>query len=210
MLAKAEEKLKSYIKEKRVTELKPCHLPDIPFSDSSFDAVSIVQVLHHLDKPFEGFPNAKKTIAEVFRVLKPGGALLIDFCTHDQLRYGSWYANLLPRAVEKNCDILLPSGELLSSLQETGFVLPTSIVCPWDTILAPEIYLDRDGPFKKGWRSMDSLWKLAEIEGELESALDSLREKKEFGMLDEWFDKIENKRKEIGSKTGLFVQKPMS
>lgn len=208
MLSKAEEKLKPYIVEKRVAALKCCRLPEVPFADSSFDAVSIIQVLHYLDKPFEGFPNTKKSISEMYRVLKPGGVLLIDFCTHDQLRYGSWYANLLLRAVERKCDALIPIAELLKFLEELGFLKPTTVVCPWETFLTPELYFDKTGPFKQSWRSLDSLWKLAEIEGELDAALKSLREKEQFGMLDEWFEQVEKKRKELGAKIGLFVQKP--
>jgi len=210
MLAKAEEKLKPYIMEKKVTELKICRLPDIPFPDSSFDVVSIIQVLHHLDKPYDGFPNAKKVITEAFRVLKPGGVFLIDHCSHEQLRYGAWYANLLPRAVEKNCDLLMPIGEMLSFAEEKGFLNASRVVSPWETILVPEVYLNKDGPFKEEWRSMDSLWKLADIEGEVDAALKSLTEKKEFGMLDEWFEQVEKKRKEVGAKTGILLQKPLN
>lgn len=39
---------------------------DIPFSDNSFDAVVIADVLEHIDKP-------EKAIKEVNRILKPGG-----------------------------------------------------------------------------------------------------------------------------------------
>ena len=209
MLAKAEEKLKPYIVEKKVTELKICRLPDIPFPDSSFDVLCLIQVLHHLDKPYEGFPNAKKVIAEAFRVLKPGGVFLIEQCSHEQQRYGAWYANLLPRTVEKICDLLIPIGEMLSFAEEKGFLIASRIVSPWDTMLVPEVYLDRDGPFKEEWRSMVSLWKLADIEGELDSALKSLTEKKEFGILDDWFEQVEKKRKEVGAKTGILLQKPL-
>lgn len=208
MLSKAEKKLQSYINENRVSELKCSHLPIIPFEESSFDVVAFIQVLHHLDKPYEGFPNLRKCIAEAKRVLKPGGVLVIDFCTHDQLRYGMWYRNLLPRSVEKNCERNMSKEELLSLLEEAGFEKAATIVCPWETILKPEKYFNKDGPLEDEWRLMDSVWKLAEMEGELDAALKSLNEKKVFGMFDDWFEQAERKRKEVGAKTGLFVQKP--
>ena len=38
----------------------------LPFQDASFDGVSLCNIVHH-------FPNPRKLIAEVHRVLKPGG-----------------------------------------------------------------------------------------------------------------------------------------
>ncbi len=43
---------------------------NIPFPDSTFDVVTILMTIHHMDKP-EG------TLKEVFRVLKKGGKLII-------------------------------------------------------------------------------------------------------------------------------------
>lgn len=208
MLSKAQEKLGAHVADGSVGKFKCSQLPDLPFADSCFDAVSFIQVLHHLDKPFEGYPNLKKSIAEAFRVLKPGGVLLIDFSTHDQLRYGMWYMNLLPRSAERNCENYMPKEELLAFLQDSGFEKASTIVCPWEPLLKPEKYFCKDGPFHQEWRRMDSVWKLAEREGELEAALKSLNEKKQFGIFDDWFEQVEKKRKEVGTNTGLFVQKP--
>ena len=40
------------------------------------------------------------------------------------------------------------------------------------------------------------------------SALKSLKEKKDFDMLDDWFEQVEQKRKNVGKSTCIFVQKP--
>lgn len=49
----------------------------LPFGDSSFDAITVHQVLHYADRP-------RAAIAEAARVLKPGGRLVIaDFAPHD-------------------------------------------------------------------------------------------------------------------------------
>jgi ubiquinone/menaquinone biosynthesis C-methylase UbiE len=42
----------------------------LPFGDAQFDKVVMVDTIHHLEIP-------ERTLAEVFRVLKPGGVLLI-------------------------------------------------------------------------------------------------------------------------------------
>jgi len=48
----------------------------LPFADSSFDAITVHQVLHYADRP-------RAAIAEAARVLKPGGRLVIaDFAPH--------------------------------------------------------------------------------------------------------------------------------
>lgn len=44
----------------------------LPFKDSSFDCVSSMGVLHHT-------PETEKAIGEVYRVLKPGGRLILMF-----------------------------------------------------------------------------------------------------------------------------------
>jgi ubiquinone/menaquinone biosynthesis C-methylase UbiE len=47
------------------------HVEYLPFPDESFDRVLVVDALHH-------FCNQRESIAELVRVLKPGGRLLIE------------------------------------------------------------------------------------------------------------------------------------
>jgi len=47
MLERAKQKVKGYVNE--VREIKQHFLPTMPFEDESFDVVTLVQVLHHLD-----------------------------------------------------------------------------------------------------------------------------------------------------------------
>ena len=208
MLAKAREKLVPYLMQKRMDDIKWGELPTMPFPDSSFDVIALIQVLQHLDKPFEGFWNAKTTLTEALRVLKPGGVIVINHCSHDQLRYGAWYYNLIPHTVEKLCDHYIPHTELLSFLEQLGYENALSVVSPWEIVYPQDKYFNKEGPFDETWRKMDPTWKLADLEGELESALKSLKEKKDFDMLDDWFEQVEQKRKNVGKSTCIFVQKP--
>ena len=50
-------------------ELKEASAYDIPWPDNYFDAVSVAFVLRNID-------NQKKALAEIYRVLKPGGRLV--------------------------------------------------------------------------------------------------------------------------------------
>lgn len=62
-------------------ELKRGAVEALPLDDGSLDAALVVLVLHHLAEP-------AKALAEVARVLKPGGrALVLDMQPHDRTEY---------------------------------------------------------------------------------------------------------------------------
>jgi 2-polyprenyl-3-methyl-5-hydroxy-6-metoxy-1,4-benzoquinol methylase len=47
-------------------------LPDLPFFDESVDVVTLVEILEHLPAP-----EVRASLAEVFRLLRPGGTLIL-------------------------------------------------------------------------------------------------------------------------------------
>jgi ubiquinone/menaquinone biosynthesis C-methylase UbiE len=47
---------------------------DLPFEDNCFDVVISIAVIHHLSTP----ERRKKAVQEMFRVLKPGGRILLE------------------------------------------------------------------------------------------------------------------------------------
>jgi len=75
-LCDSSEKLLSLAKEKladfKKIFFKKDFLPKLSFSDSFFDVVVMVRVIHH-------FRDSKKIIKELDRVLKPGGFLILEF-----------------------------------------------------------------------------------------------------------------------------------
>ena len=62
-------------------ELRRGELEELPIDDAALDAATLVLVLHHVPQP-------ERAIAEVARVLKPGGRLVIvDMLPHDREAY---------------------------------------------------------------------------------------------------------------------------
>jgi ubiquinone/menaquinone biosynthesis C-methylase UbiE len=54
----------------------------IPFKESVFDCIYCFGVLHHI-------PEVEKDLAEIKRILKPGGQVMAMLYNRDSLLYGS-------------------------------------------------------------------------------------------------------------------------
>jgi ubiquinone/menaquinone biosynthesis C-methylase UbiE len=80
----------------------------LPFADDSFDAVLCYDVLEHVHDP-------ETTLAEIYRVLKPGGLFLTVFPPyfHPKGAHLDGYASRLPYA-----NVLFPSKVLLRAIDE--------------------------------------------------------------------------------------------
>ena len=50
--------------------------PKLPFDDASFDVITIVHVIEHVNDPVA-------TLKEIYRILKPGGTLVLETPTYD-------------------------------------------------------------------------------------------------------------------------------
>jgi SAM-dependent methyltransferase len=84
---------------------------DLPFDDGSFDHVTSLAAFHYYSDP-------AKALAEIKRVLKPGGKLVIKSVNRDNLYTLRTGAKLDPSS--KN---LYTMGELVQFVQEKGFVV---------------------------------------------------------------------------------------
>lgn len=80
----------------------------LPFANDSFDAVFCYDVFEHLQDP-------ERTLAEIYRVLKPGGLLLTVFPPyfHPRGAHLDGYVSRLPYA-----SVLFPSKILLTAIDE--------------------------------------------------------------------------------------------
>ena len=169
----------------------------LPFEDSCFDAVMVNQVLHHLpDSPDNGRPMLRRVLGELARVVRPGGAAVINTCSHEQLRCGWWHASLVPDAIETMCRRHADTEVLTTLLAEAGFA-PRGRFVPSDAVMQGDAYFDGRGPLDPAWRRGDSLWSVVS-DSELESALDRIRALDAAGTLDAFVAEQDRRRPSVG------------
>lgn len=174
MLAKAKEKLIDKQLTDRVQVLKGSML-GMTLNDSEYDAVLFNQVLHHLDPPGdERFSGYEQAISEAARVLKVGGMLLINTCSHRQLIEGFWYYHLAPDALSSVVRQQVPSARLRKILKKFGFSVMARTV-PLEATMTGRAYFDATGPLNETWRAGDSFWALVD-DTELGAALKTVRQ----------------------------------
>ncbi|MFC1943190.1 class I SAM-dependent methyltransferase [Chloroflexota bacterium] len=82
---------------------------DLQFEDNTFDCVYSFGVLHHI-------PNIEKALAEIRRVLKPGGRIMAMLYHKDSLLYG--YSIIYLRGIEEKRLEKLSTDELLAKYSE--------------------------------------------------------------------------------------------
>lgn len=175
-------------------------LDTLPFGDAHFDGIMINQVLHHLPEEAGGeFSFHRRVFEELARVAKPGGVLVVNTCSTQQLAESYWYYDLIPHAARELAARFAPLDRLTAILTECGFRVHGRIV-PLDEIPQGVDYSDPTGPSKKEWRDGDSIWALVEP-SELEQAVARVQAMNENGEFERLLAKHEAKRKTIGQLT---------
>ncbi|MFQ5776112.1 MAG: class I SAM-dependent methyltransferase [Kiloniellaceae bacterium] len=203
MLAQARAKLAPQAAAGRV-RFHRGSIADLPFAAGSFDAAMINQVVHHLgDTAEDGFSRLRRVVGEFARVLRPGGVLVFNHCSQEQLRHAYWYHDLIPRAQEAMCRRFAPLETLRAIFEAAGFVNRGGFV-PVDAVCQGEAYFEGRGPLRKAWRDGDSIWALVE-EGELSQALARVRALDAAGRLEAFVAEHDARRPSIGQVTFLFA-----
>ncbi len=172
----------------------------LPFKDATFDGAMVNQVLHHLEDGSDpAFPAHRTVIAEMHRVLRPGGVLVINACTHKQLRAGYWYYDLVPAARESCIRRHIPTERLTAMLTSAGF-RPNTPDAELDAVMQGEAYFDPTGPLRESWRKGDSFWALASAE-QIAAAAQRVRDMQAAGTLESWFQDRDARREGVGQFT---------
>src|ERR671921_2044265 len=203
MLEVAAQKLAESKDEGRIS-FHSARIDELPFEDEYFDGVMINQVLHHLpDDPTQDFPAHRRVFAEFARVLKSGGALVVNTCSQEQLRYGYWHYSLIPEAADALRSRYAPLDELVEILDDCGFAYRGRFA-PLDATVQGEPYLDPCGPLNKEWRDGDSVWSLVSEE-RLERACSRVQDLDERGELEAYMARNDALRPHVGQAMVLFA-----
>jgi SAM-dependent methyltransferase len=202
MLAIAGRKLAAAVADGRVV-LHRGEIDALPFPDASVDGVMINQVLHHLpDAPEAGWPAHRRVLGESARVLRPGGVLVINTCSHAQTEQGFWPFHLIPRARAEILRRLMPLDALAAALDDCG-IGPRGRFVPVDALVQGEDYLDPRGPLRAEWRAGDSIWALVNA-AELAEVERKLRDLDARGELAAYMRRHDAMRLQIGQITFVY------
>ena len=196
MLAVARSKMCSATEQGRIGFTRGS-ITQLPFKTHSVDGVMMNQILHHLpDQAGDGWPLHHQALKECARVLRQGGVLIINSCTHKQLEKGFWVYNLIPNARTAVMRKVIPEKELDTLLCSVGLTLNGRMV-DFDGVLQGESYFDAEAVLDYAWRKGDSIWTLAS-DHELQTALTRIAELSARNKLQSFMQRYDVDRPTVG------------
>ena len=192
---------------KEITEIQHVCLPQrLPYDDNVFDVIMHNQVMHHIVDPDQEdkFAKVKTYLAEFHRVLKPGGLLTINTCTHNQLA-AQWYVKGMPGVLAKQKSTYPSDKEITELLVGAGF---KDISRHTDyTPYLGETYFHYEKCFTKEFREADSGWAWANQQ-EIAELLDKMRvilsDEEQRARFDE---QVRGEMAAVGTTTQIFARK---
>ena len=196
MLAVARSKMCSATEQGRIGFTRGS-ITQLPFKTHSVDGVMMNQILHHLpDQAGNGWPLHRQALKECARVLRPGGVLIINSCTHEQLEKGFWFYELIPNARTAVMRKIIPEKELDTLLCSVGLTLNERMV-DFEGVLQGESYFDAEAVLDYAWRKGDSIWTLAS-DHELQTALTRIAELSARNKLQSFMQRYDVDRPTVG------------
>ena len=196
MLAVARSKMCSATEQGRIGFTRGS-ITQLPFKTHSVDGVMMNQILHHLpDQAGDGWPLHHQALKECARVLRQGGVLIINSCTHKQLEKGFWFYKLIPNAQTAVMRKVIPEKELDTLLCSVGLTLNGRMV-DFEGVLQGESYFDAEAVLDYAWRKGDSIWTLAN-DHELQTALTRIAELSARNKLQSFMQRYDVDRPTVG------------
>lgn len=182
-------------------------LSDVP--DESVNCVCNNQVIHHL-RGENDFQDLKNTAAGFFRVLKPGGKLVINWTPADIMRKGGmFWAELVPEAVNSWEPRSPSEAKLTEILMAAGFkdVRVEPLKGKTEILYCPDVYLNpRSFIDFQNFRRTDSTLSLVTDE-DAEKAVEKMKKMDAEGTLEAWFEKKEQQRMACGQTLNIYATK---
>lgn len=205
MLRVAEQKLAAQTAAGQV-RFQEASIEALPFDDGCLDAVVINQVLHHLeDESAEGYPRHAKVFREFARVLRPGGLLLINTCTREQVRLGYWYYDLIPEIVDRLARKYIEM-EPLKQLLATCDLECIECYAPLEATLQGSAYFEPERILDPNWRDGDSTFSLMDAT-RIEQMERRVRELIDAGTFDEYFAEQDRQRTRVGQSVFIIARR---
>jgi len=174
--------------------------------------VTVNQVVHHFPSE-DKFAFLQRMCAEVSRVLRPGGCVVISTSAPEQQRDGFWWLSLFPESSKAVCGRFPPIPTFISFLRDAGLSInEDGVTRPSRSLMAEFNYLDKYGrdllkmAEEPAYRAGDSSWSMVEGVGELAAGIERLRamtpsERKAF------LEERESLRRSSGQATFLCARK---
>jgi len=178
----------------------------LPLADAAVDAIMLNQVLHHLgDNAQTGWARWRQVFSECARILKPGGVLIVNSCSHEQLERGFWFNSFIPETLEKVKRLFPVETMLKEVLCDAGF---TSIdrEVPYAAVLQGERYFDTRGILDPTWRNGDSIWSLVP-QTTLHAVLTEVKQLLQLGQMEELLRHADRPRRLVGQTTFTIAQR---
>ena len=170
----------------------------LPFPEGFFHGYLVNQVVHHLDHRND-FQQLDVFLSESIRVLKPGGHLVINTCSQEQLdpEKGSyWHFKYIPSAARAMQRQFIPIEELETRLVSAGFdEVKRSI--PTGKIFQQKYYENPDIALQTEFRRGDSTYSFLTADN-LDASNDHLMAAIKDGSVHQLMKRVAERAEEIG------------
>lgn len=207
MLAMARAKLRRQAESGQIV-FHQASITAMPFAEEVFDGVVFNQVLHHLESGEDAsYGGHLAALTEAYRVLRPGGVVVVNLCSHRQLQRGFWYYDLIPAAREAVLRRCVSGSVMQGHLTACGFGEVQRLVL-LDGLMQGARYFDPLGPLQADWRRGDSIWALADAD-ELAAAEAKIRQLEAAGRLAAYVAERDAARQAVGQFTFFTARKPL-